>query len=122
MHQAIERNLDSDSNVGRTETFLAMRIKKHKAEQNPEKMKKMRDIMVVDPETRITGPNDALSQTLGKDTRGLARCVVPGISMSFLKNSTQMFRNHKDGILPSPRSVSSSAPSHTPQHQNTNDI
>ncbi|XP_058106915.1 uncharacterized protein LOC131250648 [Magnolia sinica] len=94
---AIERNLTTDAEVGRAEVYIRAHTTKDNKVQFPETFEKIKSIQSSNPASRMTSVNDALTQSIGSDSRGRMRGIGGNVGKITLKKTMPIV--HKLGVV-----------------------
>ncbi|XP_058072979.1 uncharacterized protein LOC131221699 [Magnolia sinica] len=87
-HQmAIERNLTSDADVGRADVYIRAHTTKDDKLQFPEAFEKIKSIQSSNPTSQMTNVDDALTQSIGSDSRGRMRGIGGNVGKIALRKT-----------------------------------
>ncbi|XP_058115276.1 uncharacterized protein LOC131258180 isoform X1 [Magnolia sinica] len=94
---AIERNLTTDAEVGRAEVYIRAHTTKDNKVQFLETFEKIKSIQSSNPASRMTSVDDALTQSIGSDSRGRMQGIGGNVGKITLKKTIPIV--HKLGVV-----------------------
>ncbi|KAF6158216.1 hypothetical protein GIB67_015010 [Kingdonia uniflora] len=94
--QVVERNLESDALVPRSDVYIKAHTKIDDTVQNPDLVEKIRQYERENPESKTTGINDYVAKKVRKDCKGRMIGFAGGVCLTLIKKSGHLLKQNED--------------------------